>query len=191
MLWRIAAISTWYLRRVQDAGGFFLIRAKAGMHPQSSGLSRRRQRLRSLRNKPLKAIRQTPQRQRGALVVTWQVEAYTLRLSPHQLEPPDTGFASNLPAKLHLDMLSCLQMALQVELLFKEWKSTPICTLTPQMRPSSRADLGAIAAAALKRFLAYDPTLARCPCPHAKSPCVPCMLRRDCQALKTGDVAGL
>ena len=44
-----------YMRRVQDAGGFFLIRAKAGMNPQvveawrEDGL-----RLRSLRNKPLK-----------------------------------------------------------------------------------------------------------------------------------------
>ena len=32
-----------YLRRLQDAGGFFIIRAKAGMNPQDRGVSRRRQ----------------------------------------------------------------------------------------------------------------------------------------------------
>src|SRR5215471_5609987 len=46
-----------YMRRVQDAGGFFLIRAKAGMNPQVLEAFREDgKRLRSLRNKPLKAI---------------------------------------------------------------------------------------------------------------------------------------
>src|SRR6266478_5298597 len=46
-----------YLRRVQDAGGFFLIRAKAGMNPQVLEAFREDgKRLRSLRNKPLKAM---------------------------------------------------------------------------------------------------------------------------------------
>src|SRR5512133_2672135 len=43
-----------YLRRVQDAGGFFVIRAKAGMNPHILEAFREDgQRLRSLRNKPL------------------------------------------------------------------------------------------------------------------------------------------
>jgi hypothetical protein len=65
------------LRRVQDAGGFVLIRAKAGMNPQVVEAFREDgKRLRSLRNTPLKAIHaKLPKRQRVELVVTWQVEA--------------------------------------------------------------------------------------------------------------------
>src|SRR5216683_5750657 len=71
-----------YLRRVQDASGFFLIRAKAGMNPQVLEAFREDgTRLRSLRNKPLKAIHATlPKRQRVELVVEWQVEERPLRL---------------------------------------------------------------------------------------------------------------
>src|SRR2546425_3094956 len=63
------------MRRVQDAGGFFLIRAKAGMNPQVLEAFREDgKRLGSLRNKPLKAIHATlPKRQRVELVVEWQV----------------------------------------------------------------------------------------------------------------------
>src|SRR2546427_1077 len=62
-----------YMRRVQDAGGFFLIRAKAGMNPQVLDACREDgKRLRSLRNNALKASHATlPKRQRGALVVRW------------------------------------------------------------------------------------------------------------------------
>ena len=65
-----------YMRRVQDAGGFFLIRAKAGMNPQVLDACREDgKRLRSLRNKPLKASHATlPKRQRVALVVQWHVD---------------------------------------------------------------------------------------------------------------------
>ena len=71
-----------YLRRVQDAGGCFLIRAKAGMNPQVVEAFREDgTRLRSLRNKPLKVLHtKLPKRQRVELVVTWQVEEHTLRL---------------------------------------------------------------------------------------------------------------
>src|SRR2546422_1330986 len=71
-----------YLRRVQDEGGFCLIRAKAGMNPQVVEAFREDgKRLRSLRNKPLKAIHaKLPKRQRVELVVEWQLEAHPLRL---------------------------------------------------------------------------------------------------------------
>src|SRR3989454_909420 len=71
-----------YLRRVQDAGGFFLIRAKAGMNPQVLEAFREDgKRLRSLRNKPLKAMHaKLPKRQRVELVVQWQVDAQPLCL---------------------------------------------------------------------------------------------------------------
>src|SRR6266571_2455112 len=71
-----------YMRRVQDAGGFFIIRAKAGMNPQVVEAFREDgTRLRSLRNKPLKVIHASlPKRQRVELVVAWQVEGQLLRL---------------------------------------------------------------------------------------------------------------
>jgi len=70
------------LRRVQEEGGFFLIRAKAGMHPQVVEAFREDgQRLRSLRNKPLKTIHtKLPKRQRVDLVVQWQVDGEPLGL---------------------------------------------------------------------------------------------------------------
>jgi Transposase DDE domain len=101
-----------YLRRVQDAGGFFLIRAKAGMNPQVVEAFREDgTRLRSLRNKPLKTIHaKLPKRQRVELVVTWQVEAYTLRLrlliSWNRRTREFCYLVTNLPAqRYHLDML--------------------------------------------------------------------------------------
>ena len=65
-----------YLRRVQDEGGFFLIRAKAGMNPQVLEAFREDgKRLRSLRHKPLQTIHaKLPKRQRVELVVQWHVD---------------------------------------------------------------------------------------------------------------------
>src|SRR5256884_6996535 len=65
-----------YLRRVQDAGGFFLVRAKAGMNPQVFEAFREDgKRLRSLRNKPLQTIHtKLPKRQRVELGVRWDVD---------------------------------------------------------------------------------------------------------------------
>src|SRR5215831_7485916 len=101
-----------YMRRVQDAGGFFLIRAKAGMNPQVVEAFREDgTRLRALRNKPLKTIHaKLPKRQRVELVVTWQVEASTLRLrlliSWNRRTQEFCYLVTNLPAKrYHLDML--------------------------------------------------------------------------------------
>jgi len=64
------------MRRVQDEGGFFLIRAKAGRNPQGLDAFRADgKRVRSLRHKPLKAIHATlPKRQRGARVVQGHVD---------------------------------------------------------------------------------------------------------------------
>src|SRR3989475_7275227 len=121
----------YYLRRVQDASGFFLIRAQAGMNPSVVEAFREDgTRLRSLRTKPLKAIHATlPKRQRVELVVTWQVETYTLRLrlliSWNRRTQEFCYLLTNLPAKrYHLDMLyRAYKWRWQVELLFKEWKS--------------------------------------------------------------------
>jgi hypothetical protein len=102
-----------YLRRILDAGGFFIIRAKAGMNPQvveawrEDGLRRR-----SLRNKPLKVIHaKLPKRQRVELVVVWQVEEQPLRLrlllSWNRRTQEFCYLVTNLPAtRYRLDMIS-------------------------------------------------------------------------------------
>jgi len=101
-----------YLRRVQEEGGFFLIRAKAGMNPQVVEAFREDgKRLRSLRNKPLKAIHaKLPKRQRVALLVEWQVETQTRRLrlllSGNRRTTECCSLVTNLPAKrYHLDLI--------------------------------------------------------------------------------------
>src|SRR5438128_2698641 len=100
------------MRRVQDEGGFFLIRAKAGMNPQVVEAFREDgKRLRSLRNKPLKAIHATlPKRQRVELVVEWQVEEHPLRLrlliSWNRQTKECCSVVTNLPAQRSpLDMI--------------------------------------------------------------------------------------
>src|SRR5882672_1625681 len=102
-----------YLRRVQDAGGFFLIRAKAGMNPQVVEAFREDgKRLRSLRNKPLKVIHaKLPKRPRVELVVQWQVDAQPLRLrliiSWNRQTREFCYLVTNLPAtRYRLDMIS-------------------------------------------------------------------------------------
>jgi hypothetical protein len=102
-----------YLRRVQDEGGFFLIRAKAGMNPQVlEALREDGKRLRSLRNKSLKAIHaKLPKRQRVDLLVAWQVEKHALRLRLlirwNCRTQEFCSLVTNLPAtRSRLDMLS-------------------------------------------------------------------------------------
>src|SRR2546427_2935018 len=102
----------YYLRRVQDASGFFLIRAKAGMNPSVVEAFREDgTRLRSLRTKPLKAIHATlPKRQRVELVVRWQVDARPLCLrlliSWNRQTKECCSLVTTLPAKRDpLDMI--------------------------------------------------------------------------------------
>ena len=91
------------MRRVQDAGGFLLIRAKAGMNPQVVEAFREDgKRLQSLRNKRLKAIHaKLPKRQRVALGVRWQVDGHPLCLrlisSWHPRTKSFCSFLTNLP----------------------------------------------------------------------------------------------
>ena len=120
-----------YLRRVQDENGFFLIRAKAGMNPQVVEAFREDgKRLRSLRNKPLKAIHtKLPKRQRVELGVRWEVDGHPLCLRLIISWNPRTksfcSFLTNLPAKRYPLEVICraYKWRWQVELLFKEWKS--------------------------------------------------------------------
>jgi hypothetical protein len=120
-----------YLRRVQDAGGFFLIRAKAGMNPQVLEAFREDgKRLRSLRNKPLQTIHtKLPKRQRVELLVRWDVDGAPLCLrlivSWNRRTKSFCYFLTNLPAPSYPLEVICraYKWRWQVELLFKEWKS--------------------------------------------------------------------
>jgi hypothetical protein len=192
-----------YMQRVGQQGGFFIIRAKAGMNPQvveafrEDGL-----RLRSLRNKPLKAIHaKLPKRQRVELVVEWQVEKQPLRLrlliSWNRQTKEFCYLLSNLPAPRYpLDLISrAYKWRWQVELLFKEWKSYANLHAFDTAKPAIVEGLiwAAIAAAALKRFLAYmTQLLAEVPMSTRKvAMCAVHVLGSIVAALKTGDVAGL
>jgi len=192
-----------YLRRVDTHGGSFLIRAKAGMNPQVIEAFREDgKRLRSLRNKPLKAIHaKLPKRQRVELLVEWQVEGHPLRLrlliSWNRRTQEFCYLLTNLPAKrYHLDMLyRAYKWRWQVELLFKEWKSYANLHAFDTANPAIVEGLiwAAIAAAVLKRFLAYmTQLLAEVPMSTRKvAMCAVHVLGGIVQALKTGDVAGL
>src|SRR5947207_602238 len=154
-----------YMRRVQAEGGFFIIRAKAGMNPQvveawrEDGL-----RLRALRNKPLKVIHaKLPKRHRVELVVVWQVEEHPLRLrlliSWNRQTKEFCYLLTNLPAKrYHLAMIyRAYKWRWQVELLFKEWKSyANLHAFDTENEDIAEALIWAsLAAAAVKRFLAH------------------------------------
>src|SRR5215510_15604970 len=120
-----------YLRRVQDAGGFFIIRAKAGMNPQVFEAFREDgKRLCALRNKPLQTIHtKLPKRQRIELGVRWDVDGCPLGLrlivSWNRRTKSFCYLLTNLsPQRYPLDTICrAYKWRWQVELLFKEWKS--------------------------------------------------------------------
>src|SRR3989442_4274427 len=190
------------MRRVQDEGGFLLIRAKGGMNRQVVEEFREDgKRLRSLRNKPLKAIHATlPKRPRVERVVTWQVEAHTLRLrlliSWNRRTQEFCSLLTNLPAtRYRLDMIyRAYKWRWQVELLFKEWKSYANLHAFDTENPAIVEGLiwTAIAAAALKRFLAHmTQLLTAVPMSTRKvAMCAVHVLGGIIQALKTGGRRG-
>jgi hypothetical protein len=189
--------------RVQEAGGFLIIRAKAGMHPQVVEAWREDgKRLRSLRNKPLKVIHtKLPKRQRVELVVAWQLEAHPLRLrlliSWNRQTKEFCSLVTNLPAtRYRLDMISRAdKWRWHVELRFKEWKSYANLHAFDTENAAIVEGLmwTAIAAAALKRFLAsMTQLLAEVPMSTRKvARCAVHVLGDMVQALQSGDVPGL
>ena len=192
-----------YLRRVQDEGGFFLIRAKAGMNPQVLEAFREDgQRLRSLRNKALQTIHaKLPKRQRVELVVQWQVDGRPLSLrlivSWNRRQQAFCYLLTNLPAPRYTLEMICraYKWRWQVELLFKEWKSYANLHAFDTEKAAIVEGLiwTAIAAAALKRFLAYmTQLLAEVPMSTRKvAMCAVHVLGAIIRALQSGDTAGL
>jgi hypothetical protein len=191
------------MRRVQDAGGFCIIRATAGMTPQVVEAFREDgKRLRSLRTKPLQAIHATlPTRQRVALVVVWQVEEHLLRLRLLISWNPQTkefcSLLTNLPAQRSpLDMISrAYKWRWQVEWLLKAWKSYANLPAFATENPAIVAGLmwTAIAAAALKRFLAsMTQLLAEVPMStRTVAMCAVHVFGAIVRAVQNGDVARL
>jgi IS4 transposase len=191
------------MRRVQDEHGFFLIRAKAGMHPQVVEAFREDgTRLRSLRNKPLQAIHaKLPQRQRVELIVRWQVDGQPLCLrlivSWNGYHKAFGSLLTNLPAPRYTLERICraYKWRWQVELLLKEWKS--YANLHAFDTENSAIVEGliwtAIAAAALKRFLAHMTQLImQVPMSTRKvAMCATHVLGDVVEALKTGNVTRL
>src|SRR6266550_3846460 len=192
-----------YLQRVGQQGGFCIIRAKAGMNPQVVEAFREDgTRLRSLRNKSLKAIHpKLPKRHRVELVVEWQAEGQTLRLRLLLSWNPRTKefcyLLTNLPAQRYrLDMIfRAYKWRWQVELLFKEGKSYANLHAFDTTNPAIVEGLiwAAIAAAALKRFLAYmTQILAEVPMSTRKvAMCAGHVLGEIVQTLKARDVGRL
>jgi Transposase DDE domain len=192
-----------YMRRVQDEGGFFLIRAKAGMNPHVIEAFREDgKRLRSLRNKPLKAIHvKLPKRQRVELRVQWQIDGHPLCLRLILSWDPRTKsfcyFLTNLPPKRYPLEVICraYKWRWQVELLFKEWKSYANLHAFDTANPALVEGLiwAAITAAALKRFLAHmTQLLLEVPMSTRKvAMCAMHVLGDLVEALKRGDVVGL
>ena len=192
-----------YLRRVHDAGGFFLIRAKAGMNPQVLEAFREDgKRLRSLRNKSLQIIHaKLPKRQRVELVVQWHVDGQPLCLrlilSWHHRTKSFCYLLTNLkPQRYPLDMICrAYKWRWQVELLFKEWKSYANLHAFDTANPALVEGLiwAAIAAAALKRFLAHmTQLLTEVPMSTRKvAMCASHVLGDVVEAVKRGDVVEL
>ena len=192
------------MRRVQNEGGlFFLIRAKAGMNPQVLDAFREDgKRLRSLRNKPLKAIHATlPKRQRVERVVQWHVDAcplcLRLMISWNRQTKEFCYLLTNLaPQRYPLDTICrAYKWRWHVELLLKEWKSSANLHAFDTAHAALVEGLiwFAIAAAALKRFLAdMTQLLAEVPMSTRKvAMCAMYVLGALVEALKTGDIAGL
>jgi hypothetical protein len=192
-----------YLRRGQDEGGFFLIRAKAGMNPQVLEAFREDgKRLRSLRNKALQTIHaKLPKRQRVELLVQWHVDGVPLCLRLILSWNPRTKsfcyFLTNLPSKGYPIQMICRasKWRWQVELLFKEWKSYANLHAFDTENPAIVEGLiwTAIAAAALKRFLAHmTQLLVEVPMSTRKvAMCAMHVLGDIVRALQHGDGAGL
>src|SRR3989449_9753247 len=192
-----------YLRRVAQARGFFIIRAKAGMNPQVFEAFREDgKRLRSLRNKPLQTIHtKLPKRQRVELGVRWDVDGCSLSLrlivSWNRRTKSFCYLLTNLaPQRYPLDTICrAYKWRWQVELLFKEWKSYANLHAFDTANPVIVEGLiwVAIAAAALKRFFAHiTQLLTAVPMSTRKvAMCAVHVLGDVVEALKSGDRAGL
>jgi hypothetical protein len=192
-----------YLRRVQDEHGFLLIRAPAGRQPQGvEALREDGKGRRSRRPKPLKAIHaQRPKRQRVELGVRWEGDGrplgLRLRSSWHPRPKRFCYFLTTLPAKRYPLEGLCRadKWRWPVERLLKEWPAYAKLHAFDTAKGAIVEGLlwTAIAAAALKRWLAHmPPLLLEGPMSTRKvAMCARPVFGDLGRALQSGDVAGL
>jgi hypothetical protein len=191
------------LRRVQDEGGLFRIRAKAGRNPQVLAAFREAgQRLRSRRHQPLQTIHAPlPQRQRVELRGPWSVEGAPLCLrlmvSGNRWTKSFCSFLTNRPATPY--SLAVIGQASkgrwQGDLRCNEWNSSAHLPALDTANPALVEGLlwTARAAAALTRVLAQmTPLLVEVPMStRTVAMCAVHVFGGMVQALKTGEMAGL
>jgi hypothetical protein len=154
-----------YLRDIHRCGGFFIVRAKAGLNPRVLRAVREDgQSLKSCQDRDLKAITSKfPKCQRAELAVQWLINGEPLRLRLIVRWNPETKsfdyLLTNLPQDRYSLSIVCLGYKLrwQVELLFKEWKShTNLHKFDTEKETISEALIWAsLAASSIKRFLAH------------------------------------
>jgi hypothetical protein len=156
-------------RRVQDEGGFFLIRAKAGRNPQGLEACRADgQRRRALRHTALQTLHATrPKRPRGARMGQWEVEGHPLGLRlllswHHRTKRFGSLLTHRAPRRSPLAMLCrASPWRWPVEWL---WQAGTASATLPACDPEHPALVegcmgAAMAAAARKRCLAHRPPL--------------------------------
>ena len=191
------------LRRVQEAGGCCIIRAKAGMNPQVvEALREDGKRLRSLRNQPLQPIHTTlPQRQRVALGVRWDGDGcprcLRLIVSWNRRTKRCCSWLTNLPPTRSPREVICraCKGRWPGERRCKEWKAYANRHAFDTAKVAMVAGWigAAIAAAALKRFLAHaTPLIAGVAMSTRQAArCVTYVLSDIVQAWKPAQGAGL
>jgi len=154
-----------YLRDIDRHGGFFIVRAKAGLNPRVLDAFREDgRRIKSCQGRELKAIiSKFPKQQRAECQVEWTKDhdPFTLRLIV-RWNPQTQAFdylLTNLESSRYPLTTVCLghKLRWQVELLFKEWKShANLHAFDTEKETIAEALIWAsLVAATLKRFLAH------------------------------------
>lgn len=154
-----------YLRDVDRHGGFFVVRAKAGLNPRVIDAHRADgKRVKSCQDRDVQAIISTlPKKQRSNLIVEWRIDGQPFRLrmivSWNKKTTAFVYLLTNLPEERYNIEQVCLiyKLRWQVELLFKEWKSSANLHAfgTTDEYIAETLIWASLAAAAAKRFLAH------------------------------------
>lgn len=154
-----------YLKEVGCHGGFFVVRAKEGLNPRIIRAYREDgKHLRAFEDRDFQAMKSKfPKKRRFHLMVEWIIEGQRFRLrmiiSWNKQTKCFFYLLTNLPEDRYtIDQICFIyKLRWQVELLFKEWKSyANLHSFNTTKEEIAEALIYAsLAAAAIKRFLAY------------------------------------
>ena len=157
--------STGYMRRVDEAGGCFLIRARKSLNPRVITIHQRGGRYRKLEGKPLRTVlRRLPKDESFDMDVCWEdgkelrcFFRIVVRWNPAKKEW--VRLLTNLDRESFSteDILQAYRLRWQIELLFKELKSyANLHKLSTTKETIAEGMIwAALAAAFLKRYLAH------------------------------------